>query len=477
MHNATPYRTLFIGTLHQASDMSTGGSGTHDAMDSDMPVAKDGQGRFILRGTTLAGALVYTLNKLNLDIPPEVSGGDESQLTSSVWQVHNSHLCDNACPVTLLRQYVSIDPYSSTAKDGALFDMEVLPKGQTWTFCLEVDTLNQAKATDGPYDAEQLAALALLNWQEEGLFIGRRVAAGTGRFFLKELSTIRLDLQAADRWPVNTTSLHQAIADLRKKSYGTEIDATELAKEVLSLDSGRINTPYLTPHRAVHHIQLSAGLHYLNNEGASNETDDEPWGLDGFFIGGHASEMPFTLHDAHDDWDQHLQLPPGYTLCEDDIPDKRFVADADYQPYIPGSSVRGVLRSYLYRQYAEDQVVLAELDELFGTLERSSNLYVGDAHLSSNDWQGMVLHNHAEDEFSAGVYGSNKFVRFSVIQAEFSSEIVVEAPRSQKQLYRWCQLLEEAFQAGSKSQLAIGAKQWVDSGWLKWTQREQGQAS
>jgi len=79
----------------------------------------------------------------------------------------------------------------------------------------------------------------------------------------------------------------------------------------------------------------------------------------------------------------------------------------------------------------------------------------------------MVLHNHAEDEFTRAVYGTSKFTRVALIAGEFTSRIVLEAG-SEDALESQSQLLENAMNVAKQGMLGMGSNKWVDSGWLQW---------
>ncbi|WP_028302063.1 RAMP superfamily CRISPR-associated protein [Oceanospirillum beijerinckii] len=483
------YRTLFFGTLQQCSDMSTGG--TEIINQVDMPVSMDGQGRHILKGTSLAGALLYTLRKLGYNPPIELCIDDENPVPlaektgqkrpvyPSVWKVSNSHLAQGIKQgKTQLRQYVKIDPASGAAEEGALFDMEVISRGNEWDFLLEVDT-HKMPVQPNQLDAEQLAAIALLNWQEEGVHLGRRSVAGTGWFKLNNLKALQLDINAVDEWPNNRQTPLQTLEELSQQHNqhpGIELHNSEgLTKRLITQLNQRPVIQH--PYRLEYEITLVAGPN-------KDESDDSTqWGLDGFFIGGHGTEMPFSLNDTSlngHNWKDKFSTPQDYTLAPEDMPDNFFVYDEQGKPFIPGSSIRGVLHHQIRRNLTKHPEQEQLLNEIFGTTEVSSNLFVGDSHLDK-DWKGLILHNHAEDEFTAGVYASSKFVRCQVIEGTFTSRIILEVnmavdsnnPEALKQrqdkLEQHQAILEQALRQASQQQIAIGAKQWVDSGWLKWT--------
>ena len=465
------YRTLFKGTLSQGSDMCS--SGTDAISPIDMLPARDGKGRLVIRGTTLAGAMQHTARKLGYAIPESVAAdpnkkpksGEQSESDKdcipSHWITYNSYPEGDQTPLTQLRQYVKIDPATGAAEDHALFDMEVVVRGTQWSFLLEVKT-DQDLHHSGP-TPEQLALAVLNAWQTQGVFIGRRAVAGTGWMQLTELSCLRLSDEAAAHWPDNSqppAQLFDALAAAPQPGISL-IDSQQLAAEFSQLPAPS-ETQTL---RRCYRIRLTPGLYQPEPEG-------EIWGLDGLFIGGHAAEMPFSLdEDLFDNgpWRDHFYQPEGFQLSDQqDMPDHFFAYNQQGQPYIPGSSIRGVLQHQIRRNLTGDSEREAKLTQLFGSTEHSSQLYVGDAQLSQgSDWQGMIMHNHTEDEFTAGVYGSNKFVRCAVVSGEFCCHIILEH-QDPAQLNQQEELLLKALKMGKQRQLPIGGKQWVDSGWIKW---------
>ncbi|WP_432468288.1 RAMP superfamily CRISPR-associated protein [Agarivorans sp. Z349TD_8] len=455
------YRIIYSGILKQVSDMSTGGTDISSSVD--MPCARDGQGRFIIRGTALAGIMVATAKALGYKVPKSISNddfGDKSKQPSN-WKPFNSYIVGSQNgqveqPQTLLRQYVKIDDATGAAENSALFDMEVIPRGTSWQFMLELDT----QFADSNSEAENLANAVLLHWQQHGLFIGRRAVAGTGWFKLEKLHALRLRTKDVCLWPDNS----DIPANVFKQLYK---DASKHYIPKIS-QSGR---PSPSLHRVSYQVTLSAGPN------KDLETGEE-WGLDGFFIGGHGAEQPLSLEEprlgaAEAKWQDFFQVPPGYTLDPQDTPDNFFVYNEQGQPFIPGSSIRGVLRHQIqrnlnseYREPSENSEIQKQLEALFGSTEQSSGLYIGDAQLSSDKASGIVMHNHAEDEFTAGVFESAKFVRCSVVEGEFTCHIHLEN-QSKAKLMEQQALLEGAFAYAKQGFLPIGGKQWVDSGWLR----------
>ncbi len=61
----------------------------------------------------------------------------------------------------------------------------------------------------------------------------------------------------------------------------------------------------------------------------------------------------------------------------------------------------------------------------FGTVSKSSRILIRDAR-AEGEWAAAKLHMHAEDEFSAGSYGSAKRDAVRVLRGTFPVRIVVE---------------------------------------------------
>src|SRR5690606_5241094 len=117
--------------------------------------------------------------------------------------------------------------------------------------------------------------------------------------------------------------------------------------------------------------------------------------------------------------------------------DRALLMEGD-RPLLPGASVRGPIRhafSRLERAAGHDvkdphlvqgDVGVEDLaGQAFGTVSKSSRILIRDAR-AEGDWVAAKLHMHAEDEFSAGSYGSAKRDAVRVLKGTFPVRIVVE---------------------------------------------------
>jgi len=486
---STPYRTLFFGKLTQLSDFSTGGAEAQTTID--MPVLRDGKGRFVLRGTSLAGALTATAQKrYKSKLPRSITSkgyqdeDHENKPVPSNWILHNAHLAEGCKPKLMVRQQVKINEITGAQEEGALFDIEVLSHTDengtpiSWNFLMEVNTFDAKTDENAGCLEEQLAALALQQWAQQGAFLGRKTAAGLGWFKLENLQAIRLNTSQADQWPNAFKSPFVAAETL----YDSQLDLQRLSasnRKQWQDAFGLAQLPANDWQTKRYRYTLTPGV---NPDG---------YGLDGYLVGGHSVDDVMGLVR------EKLSKPPG---CEPkagkdnkgkDVypeafytkPSAQPVLDANNQPYIPGSSIRGVFAHECWRllsinkpnhkgiTHRNNPEAQNSYNKLFGTTEESSYIFFSDARLKpGEEWKSLFLHNHAQDEFIGGVYGKSKHMRCAITSGELHGEIVINAPAADMPKHE--QLLRGAIEMAQHGLLAVGSKQWVDSGWLTWTFEE-----
>ena len=482
-----PYRTIFTGTLVQDSAFSAGGNQPHAAVDD--PICKDGLDRFIIRGTTLAGALLTTAAKIFGTVSDSISGkyyekrddatkAQNQERKESLWRLFNAHpqVSDGRGTPSDLRQGVKILAETGAAEDEALFDMETLPRGTRWDFCMEVNIFGDSEETlSGVPSAESVAFAALKEWERGNLWLGRSVARGMGWMHLDNLRVYQLTTEHVDLWPDSSKEPDKALAALQH----TEIP----------LDRFMADETHLTHNGSWYYVQIPCSIR-LGDRGS------ECYGLDALAVGGHsASSLALTWRKNH-----YLPIPgiksghPGkefkpdlgmaMTPPADNV--GTLAQDGLWEPFVPGSSIRGTLRQALSRilsmeartagEAAEDSPGAgakegcdgyAEIQKLFGTIEESSALLVQDAYIRNGQCTAVWLHHHAEDEFSGGVYGSSKFDRVALVQGEFHFKIVIEASAEGEAIEQF-RCLDKALSLARQGRLPLGGGQWRGLGWPQW---------
>jgi hypothetical protein len=102
----------------------------------------------------------------------------------------------------------------------------------------------------------------------------------------------------------------------------------------------------------------------------------------------------------------------------------------------------------------------------FGTVNQSSRILICDAR-AKGDWAAAKLHMHAEDEFSAGSYGSAKRDAVRVLRGVFPVRVVVEGdtPETVEPLV---QLIDRQVALGALGHLPVGGHKTRGAGWGRW---------
>jgi hypothetical protein len=102
----------------------------------------------------------------------------------------------------------------------------------------------------------------------------------------------------------------------------------------------------------------------------------------------------------------------------------------------------------------------------FGTVSHSSRILIRDAR-AEGEWVAAKLHMHAEDEFSAGSYGSAKRDAVRLLQGTFPVRIVIEGAVA-KDVEPLVQLIDRQVALGALGHLLIGGHKTRGAGAGHW---------
>lgn len=445
-------RYLFFGTLVQESSASFGGQEAEGWVDAAL--CRDGKGRYTLRGEGQAGALLSLARKLFKTLPSNLDRrngqGGRVDHRPSAWRTYTTHPEPDSLGEAEPRQCVRIDPRTAAADDGALFDLETLPKGVRWPFLLELDT---ALVNDGEaHRAAAITAHVLRAWAAGYAWFGRGAARGLGWFTLKDARV--LTLNDGDVWPNAFTASPFAYAAELWWNAAAEPGpkrAVDLAAFLASPERGGISSDGDWCWRT-YDLALNFGA-----------ADPEGYGgLGALSIGSHAG---YDLAPPFPE-DGRLLTADGLSKPEGHWRPDRYVATTGADsplPYIPGSSLRGPLRHRLewwLGRLGRQDTDRETCRKLFGHIDKpqpqSAALLIRDAFPDpESGWRMALLPSHAEDEFSAGTYNNALYNRLAVLNAVFRTRVVLEAPNA-AELAELERLFEPARRLAEQGFVAVG---------------------
>lgn len=132
-----------------------------DDLECDMPLQRDGCGRIVIPGTSLAGALRAWTYRRFPDLRDLLDGfwghqPDDTDEGAASFCLVNDALIEGGAPLEEIVHRVRLDAHTATAREGGKFDQAVLARGQRLSFSLELEVPNDTAL------AEQYRAL--LGW-------------------------------------------------------------------------------------------------------------------------------------------------------------------------------------------------------------------------------------------------------------------------------------------------------------------------
>jgi CRISPR/Cas system CSM-associated protein Csm3 (group 7 of RAMP superfamily) len=401
--------TLFTATLVQDSALSV--SGLSRETSADQPFALvDGVPTLVGRG--LKGAAVAMAKRFFDPLPRAVSDDiQHGALRRSAWEFADT----TATGIPSIRAGVGIRQKTGARAGGVLYDREVIPAGTTWQLCFRVDwsQIPEELREDEGREAEGILGYVLAeHWAKGRCWLGGGVARGLGWCHINDLKAYRFDEASYDQWV----------------KLGRPREPHVSAVDV----------PVVSPTRSwcfrTRDVNISFGEY-------QPEPHDAAWGLDMFAVGPHDTERAIQPTGdgvwAKPVWATDANVP-------DALHTDRALLMESGRPLLPGASVRGPLRHAFSRT---ERAAGHDLNDphlmqgnvgtddpagkAFGTVSKSSRILIRDAR-AEGVWSAAKLHMHAEDEFSAGSYGSAKRDAVRLLQGTFPVRIVVEGATHQE---------------------------------------------
>lgn len=204
-------RLRLAGTLIAMDPLHVGGEGLDP--DTDMPLARNGQGQLYIPGSSLTGAIrdaapMDEADELALWGALRRASKDKPASASRVW-IADAVLADTVLPE--LRDGVGIDRRTGTAADGIKFDRMVLPPGTA----IGLEIMVELRAPEEEERAVRLLGAIVAAAAREALRLGAAQTRGLGRLSLR-------------RWTVHRRILDSRVSVLELlrtdgRSGGTDI--------------------------------------------------------------------------------------------------------------------------------------------------------------------------------------------------------------------------------------------------------------
>lgn len=436
--------SLFTATLVQDSALSVSGFNRETTADQPFAIV-DGLPTLVGRG--LKGAAVSMAKRFFDPLPRAVSDDiKHGTLRRSAWEFADA----TAIGQPRLRAGVGIRQKTGARAGGVLYDREVIPAGTKWQLSFRVDWSQIPEATrdDEGREAEGILGYVLAeHWAKGRCWLGGGVARGLGWCHIDDLKAFRFDETNYEKW----------------------VNAGRPRVPQIS----EVTVPTVSPTRSwcfrTLDVKISFGEYKPDSDGA-------PWGLDMFAVGPHDAERALQP-TGNGEWAKPAWAMDANTPVV--MSTERALLMEGGRPVLPGASVRGPLRHAFSRReralghpVIDPHVVQGKVDvgdpagQAFGTVEQSSRILIRDA-IIDNDWSAAKLHMHAEDEFSAGSFGSAKRDAVRVLQGIFPVRIVVEGA-TKDEIQPLVDLINRQVALGALGHLPIGGHKTRGAGAGRW---------
>ncbi|MBI2570804.1 MAG: hypothetical protein HYV63_27700 [Candidatus Schekmanbacteria bacterium] len=432
--------TLFTATLVQDSALSV--SGLDRESSADQPFALvDGVPTLVGRG--LKGAAVAMAKRFFDPLPRAVSDDiKHGALRRSAWE-----FADATAPgVPRVRAGVGIRHKTGARAGGVLYDREVIPAGTKWQLSFRVDWSHVTSEAEGREAEGILGYVLAQHWAQGRCWLGGGAARGLGWCHLEDPTAYRFDQASYERW---------------------------IASGRVEVPTALTAVPVVEPTRSWCFRTLDVNVSFGEYKPEPNEA---AWGLDMFAVGPHDTER--AVQPTGDGvwvkpaWASNASTPDALST------DRALLMEGG-RPLLPGASVRGPLRHAFSRaeraagrEVKDPHLVQGDVGpddvagKAFGTVNKSSRILIRDAR-AEKDWAAAKLHMHAEDEFSAGSYGSAMRDAVRVLQGVFPVRVVIEAA-TPEEVEPLVALIDRQVALGVLGHLPIGGHKTRGAGWGRW---------
>jgi CRISPR/Cas system CSM-associated protein Csm3 (group 7 of RAMP superfamily) len=379
-------------------------------------------------------------------LPRAVSGDiKHGAQRRSAWEFTDA----TATGVPRVRAGVGIRHKTSARASRVLYDREIVPARTLWQLTLRVDWSHVVSEAEGREAEGILGYVLARHWAQGHCWLGGGAARGLGWCHIEGLKVWRLDSERYEAW----------VASGRTK-----------------LPDPLKVVPVVEPTRSWCFRTLDLSVSFGEYK---PEPDGAAWGLDMLAVGPHDTERAIQPTGdgawAKPAWATKAAMPDALGT------DRAILMDGA-RPLLPGASVRGPIRHAFSRaerasgrEVKDPHLVQGDVGaddpagHAFGTVSQSSRILIRDARAEPG-WVAAKLHMHAEDEFSAGSYGSGKRDAVRILQAEFPVRVVIEGA-SPEEVDPLVQIIDRQVALGTLAHLPLGGHKARGAGWGRWTSK------
>lgn len=185
------------GQLKALSPVSVGGTDT--IVGLDLTLMTDGQGRYVIPGTTLAGLLRDRAHQALGDPNATVAamfGGADGNDGAALLTVFDAPCTARAAPE--VRDHVRIDRDSGTAAKGGKYDRQVLPAGTMFEFEMVLAVPPDATQQGLSGELKNLLGTLISDLADGRMRLGGSTTSGLGQVELQGQTVVEMDLSSRD---------------------------------------------------------------------------------------------------------------------------------------------------------------------------------------------------------------------------------------------------------------------------------------
>ncbi len=264
------------GQLKAMSPVAVGGTDT--IVGLDLTLMTDGQGRYVIPGTTLAGVLrdraQQALGDQNATVAAMFGGADDHN-GAALLTVFDAPCTAEVVPE--VRDHVRIDRNSGAAAKGGKYDRQVLPSGTKFEFEMVLAVLLDPAKPQLPSDLKSLLGMLIGDLVGGRIRLGASTTSGLGRVEFQQETVVETDLSSRDGMlsALFEVSLEGEVGQESKPDWLPQADETKgaslhrLSLEWETLTPVLVHGPDVAP--AISHLPLMTRIdaqHQSPDEGA-----------------------------------------------------------------------------------------------------------------------------------------------------------------------------------------------------------------